>query len=271
MLYNAENGNLKIGNTDMDYISFGHGTKNLIFIPGLGDGLMTVRGKALPFAWMYRLFAKDFRVYVFSRKNELPEGYTTRDMARDLKTAMYMLGIVKADIVGVSQGGMIAEYLAIDYPQVVNRLVLVVTIARQNEIVQKAITHWITLAKKKRYGEVMRDVTVRMYTEEYMRKHRYMLPFLRLYPAPKNPKRFLIMAESCVTHDAYDEIEKISAPTLVIGGGKDVTVGGAASKEIAEKIKGAKLLMYPEYGHGLYEEAKDFNDQVYQYLMKERI
>ena len=68
MLYNAKNGNLKIGNTDMDYISFGTGKKALIMIPGLGDGLTTVRGKALPFAWMYRMFAKDFTVYVFSRK-----------------------------------------------------------------------------------------------------------------------------------------------------------------------------------------------------------
>ena len=45
MFYNAANGNIKIGNTDMDYISFGKGEKNLIMIPGLGDGLKTVKGR----------------------------------------------------------------------------------------------------------------------------------------------------------------------------------------------------------------------------------
>lgn len=268
MFYNAKNGSLKIGNTDMDYISFGYGKRNLIMIPGLGDGLMTVKGKALPFAMMYRLFAKDFKVYVFSRKNELEAGYKTRDMARDLAAAMDMLGLEKADVVGVSQGGMIAEYLAIDHPQKVNKLVLVVTIGKQNACIQSVIKSWLDLAKQNRYGQVMKDVVVRMYTEEYVQKYRFMLPIFACYPAPKNPARFITMAEACITHDAFDDLEKIKAPTLIIGGEKDQTVGGEASREIAEQIKHGELLMYAEYGHGLYEEAKDFNQRVYEYLMK---
>ena len=83
MLYHAKNGTLSIGNTTMDYIRFGTGKRVLIMLPGLGDGLRSVKGTALPMAFMYRAFAKDFTVYAFSRKNELLQGYTTRDMARD--------------------------------------------------------------------------------------------------------------------------------------------------------------------------------------------
>ena len=71
MFYNAKNGNIKIENTTMDYISFGNGNKNLVMIAGLGDGLKTVKGLATPFALMYRNYAKDYKVYVFSRKNQL--------------------------------------------------------------------------------------------------------------------------------------------------------------------------------------------------------
>ena len=88
MLYHAKNGTLSIGDTTMDYIRFGTGKRILVILPGLGDGLRTVKGTALPMAYMYRLFAKDFTVYAFSRKNELPQGYTTRDMARDQAEAM---------------------------------------------------------------------------------------------------------------------------------------------------------------------------------------
>ena len=84
MLYHAKNGRIAIDDTTMDYIRFGNGQRNLIILPGLGDGLQTVRGTALPMAFMYRIFAKDFTVYAFSRINELPRGYTTRDMAGDL-------------------------------------------------------------------------------------------------------------------------------------------------------------------------------------------
>ena len=268
MFYNAKNGNLKIGNTDMNYISFGTGKRILIMIPGLGDGMMTVKGKALPLAWEYRMFAKDFTVYMFSRKNELEEGYCIRDMARDMKIAMDKLGIKNADIMGVSQGGMIAEYMAIDYPEVVNKLILVVTIGRQNECIQSNVKRWIELAEQNRYGEAMKDITVRMYTPEYVRKYRLVLGALGLFPGPKNRIRFLRMAKSCIEHSLYEELKQIKAPTLIIGGERDQTVTGEASKEIAEQIDNSELYMYAEYGHGLYSEAKDFNQRIYKFLLR---
>ena len=61
------NGQINTNGEQTDYISFGKGDKNLIIIPGVGDGLKTVKGMALPFAFLYRELAKDFKVYVFSR------------------------------------------------------------------------------------------------------------------------------------------------------------------------------------------------------------
>ena len=268
MFYNAKNGNLKIDNTDMDYISFGYGKRVLIMIPGLGDGMMTVKGKALFFAGAYRMFAKDFKVYLFSRKNELEEGCSIRDMARDLKFAMDQLGIKKADVMGVSQGGMIAEYMAIDYPEVVNKLILVVTVGRQNDCIQSNVKRWIALAEQNRYGEAMKDITVRMYTKEYIQKYRFMLNVVGLFPGPKNKKRFLRMAKSCIEHSLFEELKQIKVPTLVIGGERDQTVTGEASIEIAEQISNCELHMYKNYGHGLYSEAGDFNQRVYNFLKK---
>ena len=52
MLYNAYNGSVCVGNSEMDYVSFGNGNKNLIMLPGLGDGLATVKGLAFAFSMM---------------------------------------------------------------------------------------------------------------------------------------------------------------------------------------------------------------------------
>ena len=64
---------------------------------------------------------------------------TVRDLAADIAKAMDALGIGKADVFGVSQGGMIAQYLAIDRPDKVGKLVLAVTLSRNNATVQNVV------------------------------------------------------------------------------------------------------------------------------------
>ena len=266
MLYNAKNGVLNIGNTTMDYIRFGSGQRTLVMLPSLGDGLRSMKGTALPMAFMYREFCKDFTVYAFSRKNELPEGYTTRDMAKDQAEAMAQLGIEKADIFGVSMGGMIAQHLAIDYPEKVNKLILAVTSARPNPILTESIDEWVALAKREDHAGFMDSNLRRIYSDGYYRRNKWLAPIVGKLTKPKTYDRFFVQANACLTHDAYESLHKIKAPTLVVGGEQDKALGGDPSKEIAARIPGAQLQMYEQWGHGLYEEAKDFNQVIVEFL-----
>ena len=268
MIYGAKSGVLKTGNTTMEYIRFGSGKRMLVMLPGLGDSLRSMKGTALPMALMYRLFAKDFTVYAFSRKDILPEGYTTRDMARDQAEAMTQLSIEKADIFGVSMGGMIAQHLAIDYPEKVGKLVLVVASARSNPILAESIEEWVTLARRDDHTAFMESNLRRIYSENYYRKNKWMVPVLGKLTKPKSYDRLFVQAAACLNHNAFESLHQIKAPTLVIGGEKDMALGSEASTEIAAAIPNAQLKMYPQWGHGLYEEAKDFNRIVFDYLIK---
>ena len=268
MFYHAHNGNIPIGNSRMDYISFGKGNKNLVMLPGLGDGLSTVKGMALVFSMMYRIYAKEFTVYVFSRKNHLQEGCSTREMAKDQAEAMSVLGIAKADVLGISQGGMIAQYLAIDHPDMVSRLILAVTSARSNETIKKAAGAWMEMAKQGNYKGLMIDTAEKSYSESYLKKYRRIYPFIGKIGKPKSFQRFLIQAASCISHNAYSELNKIVCPTLVIGGDCDKIVGTAAASAIADKIRQSELFIYHGLGHAAYEEAKDFHERVLNFLMR---
>ena len=269
MLYSAQNGVLKLGSCTMDYIRFGGGERTLIILPGLGDGLQTVKGTALPMALMYRLFAKDFTVYAFSRKDALTAGYTTRDMACDQAEAMDLLGIRRADVFGVSMGGMIAQHLAIDYPEKVNKLILAVTCAKSNPVLAESVGEWIAYAQRGEHVGLMDSNLRRIYSEKYYYANRWMIPVLGLLTKPKSYERFLIQSDACLTHDAYDRLGEIHTPTLVIGGEKDLALGGEASREIAARISGAELKLYPQWGHGVYEEEKTFNQLILQFLLRE--
>lgn len=268
MLLNAKNGSVNIGDTEMEYITFGNGSDVLIMLPGLGDGLATVKGKALAFAMSYREYAKDYKVYLFSRKSQLKDGYTTRDMAKDQAEAMRILGISKASVLGVSQGGMIAQYLTIDYPDLVDKLVLAVTLSKQNETIQPAVSSWIDMAKRGDYKGIMIDTAEKSYSEAYLKKNRIFFPILGKLGKPKSFDRFLIQANACLGHNAYQELDQIACPTLVIGGDDDKIVGVDAASEIAEKIKDSELFIYNGLGHATYEEAKDFNDRILKFFQE---
>ena len=260
------NGSLTIDGARMDYIRFGAGARVLVMLPGLGDGLRTVAGTALPMALLYRKFAKQYTVYAFSRREPLAQSCTTRDMAADQAKAMEALGIGRADILGVSMGGMIAQWLAIDHPERVGKLILTVTCPEPNPILTESVQEWGALAKRGDHAGFMDSNLRRIYSEQYYRKNRWLTPLVGALTKPKSYKRFFIQANACLTHDALAELPKIKAQTLVIGGEKDLALGAEASRILAQHIPGAELKMYPQWGHGLYEEAGDFNDVVLAFL-----
>jgi pimeloyl-ACP methyl ester carboxylesterase len=219
-------------------------------------------------AMYYRRLAKDYTVYMFSRKSQLHPGCTTRNMARDLAEAMDELGISCASVVGVSMGGMIAQHLAADYPEKVEKLVLVVTAARENPILLESLEEWVACARTGDHTALMDSNLRRIYSDRYYRNNKWMVPVIGKLTKPKSYDRFFTMAEACRTHDAFHRLLLITAPTLVVGGEQDKSLGGDASRELAARIPGAQLKMYPQWGHGLYEEAKDFLPVITEFLRK---
>ena len=263
MLYNAKEQTLTIENMQMDYITFGNGTKPLLMIQGLNT--RNIKGSGTMLAMMYRIFAKEYKVYLFDRRKNLSENITVRELAADIALAMDTLGIKKADVFGVSQGGMMAQYLAIDRPDLVNKLVLAVTLSKNNETVENVIADWVQMTEQKDWKALVNDMAVKMYSDAYMKKYKMMMPLLTALQKPKDVKRFLTLTKACLTCNTYEEMDKIQCPVMVIGGGKDKIVTGKASEEIAQKL-GCEIYMYEELGHAVYEEAGDFNQKVYEFF-----
>ena len=263
MLYHAREHMLNISGGRMRYIAFGNGLKPLIMIQGLNT--RSIEGAAVPLAHMYRIFAKEYRVYLFDRRTNVREGITVKELAEDISAAMDALGISNADILGVSQGGMIAQYLAIERPDLVHKLVLAVTLSRSNETVIAAIDGWIEMVRQNRMKHLVADMLEKMYSDSYKNKYRRCLPLLAVLQKPKDPQRVISLARACLTCDTYDQLDRIKCPVFVIGGGKDRVVGAKGSIEIAEKLD-CEIFIYDELGHAAYEEAPDFNKRAYDFF-----
>ena len=263
MLWNLKESSVTVGGSRVDYAAFGRGSKALVIIPGLS--LRDVRGAGAVLAWMYRRFAKDYRIYVLDKKADIPEGCTVADLARDTVEALQAIGIHQASYLGVSLGGMIAQEIAIAHPEMVERLILGVTASRTNHTMQAVVGNWIELAERGDFGGIVLDMLTVMYSARYAKRYRWLFPMLAKYAKPKNEERFIRLAKACLTCVTYDRLNEIKAPTLVLGGEADHIVTGEASREIAERL-GCEIYMYEGLGHAAYEEAADFNERIERFL-----
>lgn len=265
MFSNLVEDKVNINNTYLDYIAFGKGSKNLIIIQGLN--VRDIKGAGISLSIMYRIFAKEYRVYLFDRRHDIPEGFSNWDIADDIFAAMKELCITNADVFGVSQGGMIAMALAIEHSAIVNKLVLGVTASRPNETIQNVVGNWIDCSRRGDYVSINKQTFSLMYTKNYLRKYRLFMPLLVKLIKPKDFHRFEMLASAILKFDCYERLTEIKCPVLVLGGNLDQITTGGASEEIADRL-GCDIHMYQDYGHAAYEEAKDFNQRVYEFLME---
>ena len=264
-MYGAKEKQLSLHHARVDYITFGRGTKTLVMIPGLNT--RGVKGSSAMLSFMYRIFVKDYTVYVFDHPTPLPAGYTVAVAAKWLAHTMDALQLKNADVFGVSQGGMVAQYLALERPDLVRKLVLAVTLSRSNEAVQDAVKTWLRLLETGELRQFVEDMALRMYSNAYVQRYKPFFPLLALLQKPKDPQRFKVLAKACLTCNTYEQLENIRCPVLVLGGAKDKIVTAEASREMAEKLR-CEFHLYEDLGHAAYEEAADFNRRVLDFFQK---
>ncbi|MBR4224176.1 MAG: alpha/beta fold hydrolase [Oscillospiraceae bacterium] len=263
MLYTAEH-TIKVNGSDLSYIAFGTGDKALVIIPGLGYDY--IRGKGHLFAMMCRIFTGRYRVFIFDKKEDIPEGTTAEDLADDVAAAMMQIGIKKADVIGVSLGGMIAQYLTLNYPHMVHKLVLSVTLSRPNDTMKSVISEWTDLAEKGDMTAVAIKSMEKIYSKAYMEKYALMIPVMLSMTKYTSPERFIRLAKAGLTCDTYDRLDEIGCPVFVIGGRQDNVTTCEAAEDIARKLR-CGMYIYEDLGHSVFDEARDYNDRIFEFFV----
>ena len=251
-------------NVEMDYIVFGNGEKSFVILPGLS--VHSVMGLADSIADAYKCFAEEYTVYLFDRPKALQEGTTIRDLAASTAEAMKAVGIEKADIFGASQGGMIAQYIAIDHPELVTKMILGSTLSKQNATFETVGKEWLSLAEKKDENSLLEKFVDDIYSENTLNSFRNVLISSNTGITDEEYERLVILIKSCMTFDCYEELSAIQCPVLVLGSEGDKVVTAEASKEIAEALNCEIYLYDASYGHGVYDEAPDYKQRCMDFF-----
>ena len=254
------------GERETDALRFGNGGKNLLILPGLSLG--SVLRSAPAVAVSYRGFSDAYTVTLFDRRKRLPEPYTVFDMAEDTAAAMDALGMETADVMGVSQGGMIALCMALSRPEKINRLALCSSAARVSPTAETVLAGWRKLAKEKRLGELSDDFAGKLFSPVFCEKYGDALRRMNGSLTDEDLRRFLILSDVGAGFDITGRLSEIACKTLVLGAEHDAVLGDAG-EETARLLPDCESYFYPApYGHGVYDEAPDFKKRILDYLLQ---
>jgi pimeloyl-ACP methyl ester carboxylesterase len=241
----------------------------LLLIMGLG-GDLTGWGLQVP------AFQEHFKVIVFDnrdagRSSQVDNPYAISDMARDTAGLLDGLGVDQAHVLGASMGGMIAQELALSRPEKVGKLVLSCSMAQVARFHVSFAQPWKWIMDHDPKGEILpvHIITLCM-THNFQQNAdavEEMIEQMLNAPYPQPPEAFGRQADALSAFDALNQLEGISAPTLVMVADQDVLTPPWAARQLAEAIPGAELQVLEGGGHCMFWEIPDeFNEAVLAFL-----
>lgn len=253
----------------LPYFRIGSSTRILVIFDGLSfenkppSGLMLRMGSS-----SYKRIAKEYTVYSVGRKPGLPLGYSTRNMSEDYATMIRNELGRPVDIMGISTGGPIAQYFAVDHPDLVRHLVLAMTGHRLSEKGKKLQMHVGDLARQGKWRKAYSAIMDGVYPQGGIKKRffKLLMWFFATFGAPEDPSDLLVTIEAEDKHDFKDRLPKIKVPTLVIGGEEDFFY---PIRETAEGIPNAELILYKGFGHNaMFDNSRQFQEDILEFLNK---
>ena len=249
----------------VDYVTFGKGDKNLIIITGLSLQRLNDLSNLAIYALFYQ-YAKEYKVYIFDRRDHIEEGMTIEDMADDLYHSLEALHIDNASVIGISQGGMIAQLFAIKYPQKVKKLVLALTLSRNNTISRETIVGWIEMAENGDMAKLNKNFMSKTFSSPVLKKLYWINKLFLRSVSKEKRNRFVCLAKSILAFDCYSSLDKITCPTLVLGAKNDLVLGVNGARELANAIPNASYYEFDKLGHAAYIESRRFNKVLLEFL-----
>jgi pimeloyl-ACP methyl ester carboxylesterase len=274
----AQTEHVQVGDINVAYKRFGQG-KPILFISG------TSQTKD---AWeptlLLELAATNHTVIVFDNRGigETTVGtkpFSIEQFANDTAGLLDALQIEKADVFGASLGSFVAQELALNYPEKIDRLILHATYCGGNEAIYasgQAAERAMILSS----AEVLQNMTAEeqamvlaqiMFPPEWLEEHPEILNTTVIQLAPSRSATPQIIQQQGLASGTWkgscDRLANITLPTLLIVGDQDVLLPAANALMMAQRIPNSWLVIIQGTGHGMmFQVPTEFSAIIQTFL-----
>jgi pimeloyl-ACP methyl ester carboxylesterase len=240
---------------------------DVLLIGGLGDTVESWQFQLDGLADRYRLTAFDNRG---AGRTAMPEAPATVEaMADDAAAVLLALDIPSAHVAGFSGGSIIAQELALRHPGLVRSLVLQSTWPAPDPCLRAWMqyVHWLVeVAPSERAfleGFLLDIYTARAHNDGTVAA---IIDEALAFPHKQRTEDVQSHLRAFLRHDTTDRLPEITAPTLVLSGGRDTTSRPELCRAVADLIPGARFQLMPDECHQPFQEVPDdWNARVHAF------
>lgn len=259
---------IAVADIDVNYREEGTGFP-LILIHGLSDDCHLWDTLIPETSRYFRTITLDVRGHGHSSKPEMP--YSISLFAADLFEFMNKLGITQANLMGLSMGAAIAEQLTLNHPRMVKSLVL---LSAFDHVPPSVRDNLLRLRNSITTGglSVFFDEAIKLVlTQDFIDCNFDAVEELKKQAVSMNSAAAISQATAaCMYFDLSDQIDRITAPTLIISGKEDIFTPPNLAEKIHQSIAGSQLVIIEGVGHNLLIPAciKPLARLVLQFMRK---
>ena len=240
------------------------GSKHLpvVMMHGLGMDHRTWLYQVPEFSKMRPVVTVDLRGHGQSTDGENP--LTISDMAKDIAALVRNLGFSSAHFVGLSLGGLVAQKVALQDPDVAASLVLLGTACGFPDDMLAAVQEGLVFVDNNDVPAIAQVRVPRIFTD---RIDPALRDFMIDEVSKNRPSSYKASAHAAYSFDIRDEIKAIRAPTLVVVGEEDEVTPLRLSEDICRRIPGAELKTISDASHAAnIDNAPEFNLVLQKFL-----
>lgn len=195
----------------------------------------------------YRVLRYDTRGH---GQTEVPLGpYTFGLLADDVYALLKALGIKRTHFVGLSNGGMVGQSLALAHPEVLQGLVLCDTTSRPPSETIPVWEERVRTVENQGMGPIVESTIERWFTAKFRSNNKALVDRFRDSIRNTPVAGYIGCCHAIQVFDATERLSKIDLPTLIMVGEDDVGTRVSEHEIIHAGIKDSRLVVFPEAAH----------------------
>ena len=230
--------------------------ETLVFLNGLSQSTISWVLTTPYFKANYKIILIDF---IFQGQSDKTGDWRSFDQhANDVLSVLNFLKSEKVMVVGLSYGSLVAQHMAVNYPDRITKLILISTFAHKTPYFEAIELSWWRALEFGGYSLMLDIMLPSVLSENYFTNPLIPIDLMKQARQESNDDKqalFKLMRATKEREDYRLKLAVIAIPTIVIQGEKDLLFPVHMAKEVSDAIPKSKLVVIPNAGHTLNLEA----------------